>query len=135
MSFIFQSHYSLNIDSLQFGLTAHVTDKSRSTWRAPRLFPQINIMAMATSGNQIKRPASSQDHNEPKRLKRHYHHHHCLQAPVLLPSTAEPAVQDEAHISHLLTRVVGQTLKDTGFDVAEPAALSSICSATEECMF
>jgi hypothetical protein len=96
--------------------------------------PQNNTMAMATSGNQIKRPASSQDHNDPKRLKRHYHHHHNLQEPVLLPATTEPAVQDEAHVSHLMTRAIAGTLKNAGFDVADPSALSSLCGATEECM-
>lgn len=91
-------------------------------------------MAMAP-GTQIKRPASSQGPNGAKRLKRHYNHRHHLQEPVVLPSATEPAVQDDAHIDHLMKRAVGQTLKDTGFDVAEPSALSSLCSATEECMY
>ncbi|CAG8266988.1 unnamed protein product [Penicillium salamii] len=88
-------------------------------------------MAMA-SGTQIKRPASSEGPQDTKRLKRHYHHHHHLQQPVALTPATEPAVQDDAHIDHLMTRAIGQTLKETGFDVAQPAALSSLCSATEE---
>jgi hypothetical protein len=96
--------------------------------------PQINTKAMATSGNQFKRPTSSQAHNDPKRLKRHYHHHHNLHEPVLLPAASEPAVQDEVLISHLMDRAVAGTLKEAGFDIADPAALSSLCGATEECM-
>lgn len=93
----------------------------------------INTMAMATSGAQIKRPSSSLDQKNPKRIKRHYHHHHRLQEPVELPSTSEPAVQDDTHLDLLMNRAIGQTLKDTGFDIADPAALSSFRSATEEC--
>ncbi|CAG8224214.1 unnamed protein product [Penicillium olsonii] len=90
-------------------------------------------MAMA-SGTQIKRPASSQGPPEIKRLKRPYYHHHHLQEPVTLTPATEPAVQDDAHIDHLMTRAIGQTLKETGFDVAQPAALSGLCGATEEYM-
>jgi hypothetical protein len=90
-------------------------------------------MAMATSGAQIKRHSPSFDQNDPKRIKRHYHHHHRLREPVDLPSSAEPAVQDDTHLDQLMNRAVGQTLKDAGFDIADPAALSSFCSATEEC--
>ncbi|KAJ5328176.1 hypothetical protein N7452_008566 [Penicillium brevicompactum] len=90
-------------------------------------------MAMA-SGTQIKRPASSQGPHEIKRLKRHYHHHHNLHEPVALTPATEPAVQDDTHIDHLMSRAVGRTLKENGFDVADPAALSSLCGATEEYM-
>ncbi|KAJ5577351.1 hypothetical protein N7535_004277 [Penicillium sp. DV-2018c] len=89
---------------------------------------------MATSGAQIKRSSPFSEHNDPKRIKRHYHHHHRLREPVNLPSSAEPAVQDATHLDRLMNRAVGQTLKDAGFDIADPAALSSLCSATEEYM-
>ncbi|KAJ5950147.1 uncharacterized protein N7479_008560 [Penicillium vulpinum] len=91
-------------------------------------------MTMATSGVHVKRPFSSTDKNNPKRIKRHYHHHHRLHEPVVLPSTSEPAVQDDTHLDQLMNRAVGQTLKDSGFELADPAALSSLCSATEEYM-
>jgi hypothetical protein len=90
-------------------------------------------MAMATSGAQVKRPSASLDQNNPKRIKRHYHHHHRLQEPVVLPSTSEPVVQDDTQLDQLMNRAIGQTLKDSGFELADPAALSSFCSATEEC--
>lgn len=88
---------------------------------------------MATSGAHTKRPASSFDQNHAKRIKRHYHHHHRLQEPVILPSMSEPVVQDDTQLDQLMNRAVGQTLKDSGFELADPAALSSLCSATEEC--
>ncbi|KAJ5181400.1 hypothetical protein N7449_011547 [Penicillium cf. viridicatum] len=91
-------------------------------------------MAMATSGAHVKRPSPSIDQKNPKRIKRHYHHHHRLQEPVVLPSTSEPVVQDDTHLDQLMNRAVGQTLKDSGFELADPAALSSLCSATEEYM-
>ncbi|KAJ6181341.1 hypothetical protein N7519_011802 [Penicillium mononematosum] len=96
---------------------------------------QINTMAMATSGAQVKRPSPSLlNQNNPKRVKRHYHHHHRLQEPVVLPSTSEPVVQDDTQLDQLMNRAIGQTLKDSGFELADPAALSSLCSATEEYM-
>jgi hypothetical protein len=88
-------------------------------------------VAMAASGTPVKRSSSSVPHNNPKRL-RHYHHHHRLQEPVTLPSS-EPAVQDEAHVDQLMNRAIGMSLKDAGFNLAEPTALSSFRSATEEC--
>jgi hypothetical protein len=88
-------------------------------------------VAMAASGTPVKRSSSSVPQNNPKRLK-HYHHHHRLQEPVTLPSS-EPAVQDEAHVDQLMNRAIGMTLKDAGFNLAEPTALSSFRSATEEC--
>ncbi|CAG8278168.1 unnamed protein product [Penicillium nalgiovense] len=91
-------------------------------------------MAMATSGAQVKRPSSSLDQNNPKRVKRHYHHYHRLQEPVVLPSTSEPVVQDDSQLDQLMNRAIGQTLKDSGFELADPTALSSLCSATEEYM-
>ncbi|KAJ6167210.1 hypothetical protein N7497_000053 [Penicillium chrysogenum] len=83
----------------------------------------------------LKRPSPSLlSQNSPKRVKRHYHHHHRLQEPVVLPSTSEPVVQDDTQLDQLMNRAIGQTLKDSGFELADPAALSSLCSATEEYM-
>ncbi|OQE38563.1 hypothetical protein PENCOP_c008G04054 [Penicillium coprophilum] len=91
-------------------------------------------MAMATPGAHIKRASSSLEQQNPKRTKRHYHHHHRLQEPVVLPSSSEPVVQDDTQLDQLMNRAVGQTLKDSGFELADPTALSSLCSATEEYM-
>ncbi|KAJ5293602.1 hypothetical protein PENANT_c002G01427 [Penicillium antarcticum] len=88
-------------------------------------------VAMAASGTPVKRSTSVDQHNI-KRLKQ-YHHHHRLHEPVTLPSS-EPAVQDEAHVDQLMNRAIGITLKDAGYDLAEPIALSSFRSATEEYM-
>lgn len=69
-----------------------------------------------------------------KRPKQHYHHHHRLQEPISLPLATEPAVQDDGNMDHLMNRSIGQLLKDVGFDLAEPTAMSSLRSAAEERM-
>lgn len=69
-----------------------------------------------------------------KRPKQYYHHHHRLQNPFTLPPVAEPAMQDDASVDHLMNRAMGQLLRDSGFDMARPAALASLRSAAEECM-
>ncbi|KAL1963434.1 hypothetical protein VTN77DRAFT_8335 [Rasamsonia byssochlamydoides] len=82
----------------------------------------------------IKRSSSSlSSSGEPaaKRLKRPYHHHHRLQIPVQ-PGLREPAIPDDATVTHLMNRAIGQVLKETGFDLAEPVALDSLRNATEE---
>lgn len=82
----------------------------------------------------VKRSSSSSSPDEPaaKRLKRHYHHHHRLRVP-LKPGLREPAIPDDATVTHLLNRAIGQMLTETGFDFAEPVALDSLRNATEEC--
>ncbi|KAJ5626263.1 transcriptional regulator family: Bromodomain transcription factor [Penicillium lagena] len=89
---------------------------------------------MASSGPSLKRPSSSVGPHDNKRPKQSYHHHHRLQDPFTLPPTAEPALQDDASIDHLMNRAMGQLLRDSGFDMAHPAALASLRSATEECI-
>lgn len=115
----------------------HVTNSITFIAQVPGRYDYFSIttntMAMATPGAHVKRPSPSIDQNNPKRIKRQYHHHHRLQEPVVLPSTSELVVQDDTHLDQLMNRAVGQTLKDSGFDLADPAALSSLCSATEEC--
>ncbi|KAJ5930178.1 hypothetical protein N7466_005671 [Penicillium verhagenii] len=86
---------------------------------------------MASTGLQVKRSASHLEASESKRPKQHYHHHHRLQEPVNLPPSSEPALQDEAHFDHLMNRSIGHILKDAGFDIADPAALSGLRSAAE----
>ncbi|CAI7591161.1 unnamed protein product [Penicillium pancosmium] len=87
---------------------------------------------MASSGLPMKRSSSSQEAADIKRPKQHYHHHHRLQEPVSLPLATEPAVQDDGNMDHLMSRSIGQLLKDVGFDLAEPTAMSSLRSAAEE---
>jgi hypothetical protein len=91
--------------------------------------------AMLSSDPPIKRSSSSLSAEEPaaKRLKRHYHHHHRLQNPVY-PGLQEPAIPEDATVTHLLNRAIGQVLTATGFDLVEPVALDSLRNATEECM-
>lgn len=92
---------------------------------------------MLASDPAIKRSLSSQEElpegPDTKRLKRPYHHHHQLQSPVTLAST-EPAIKDHATVDHLMNRSIGQSLRQSGFDLADPVALDSIRNATEECM-
>lgn len=91
-------------------------------------------MAMASSGLPTKRSPSTLGAADRKRAKHHYHHHHRLQEPVTLPLASEPAVQDDANIDHMMNRSMGQALRNAGFDLADPAALSSFRSSAEECM-
>lgn len=87
---------------------------------------------MATS-SQIKRSPSHLEAEDIKRSKHHYHHHHRLVEPVVLPQVSEPALQDDDNVEHMMNRALGHALRDAGFEMADPAALSSFRSATEEC--
>ncbi|KNG85561.1 bromodomain associated domain protein [Aspergillus nomiae NRRL 13137] len=90
---------------------------------------------MLAAEPKVKRSSSSlpEQLNAPdvKRIKRPYHHHHRLQTPVK-PALPEPAIPDDAYVDHLMNRSIGQTLRETGFDLADPAALESFRIATEE---
>lgn len=90
-------------------------------------------MAMASPAVPEKRSPSDLEANGTKRAKRHYHHHHRLQEPVVLPLLSEPAGQDDTNIDHMMNRSMGQALRHAGFELADPAALSSFRSAAEEC--
>lgn len=90
------------------------------------------ILAMASSV-PMKRSATPIEAVANKRQTHHYNHHHRLQEPAILPSASEPAVQDDAHFDHLINRSIGQILRNAGFDQADPTALASFRSATEEC--
>lgn len=86
----------------------------------------------------LKRPSSSlselPNESASKRLKRPYHHHHRLQCPVI-PIQPEPAITDDICVDHLMNRAIGQSLREAGFDLADPVALDSFRNATEECTF
>jgi hypothetical protein len=90
--------------------------------------------AMATSG-QVKRSSSHLEAADNKRPRQYYHHHHRLAEPVTLAQACEPALQDEDNVEHMMNRAIGHLLRDAGFDLADPAALSSFRGAAEECMF
>lgn len=90
-------------------------------------------MAMASPGVTAKRSSSTLEPANVKRTKLHYHHHHRLQEPVTLPLLSEPAVQDDANIDQMMNHSMGQALRIAGFDLADPAALSSFRSSAEEC--
>lgn len=95
---------------------------------------------MLASEPAVKRSSSSQaarpsaEAPETKRLKRPYHHHHQLQNPVN-PALAEPAIADHAAVDHLLNRSIGMSLREAGFELADPVALDGFRNAAEECMF
>ncbi|KAI9926103.1 hypothetical protein ASPWEDRAFT_107543 [Aspergillus wentii DTO 134E9] len=90
---------------------------------------------MLPSEPVIKRSTSSfserLDGSDTKRVKRVYHHHHRLQSSVVT-SLQEPAIADESCIDHLMNRSIGQTLQESGFDLADPVALDSFRNAAEE---
>ncbi|KAL5333513.1 transcription factor TFIID complex subunit 8 C-term-domain-containing protein [Aspergillus crustosus] len=66
-----------------------------------------------------------------KRMKRHYHHHHHLYAPVN-PDLPEPAINDDTYVDNVMNRIIGQSLRDSGFDIADPLAVESFRDAAEE---
>ncbi|KAJ5115723.1 hypothetical protein N7456_000071 [Penicillium angulare] len=86
---------------------------------------------MASTGLPVKRSSSHLEETDSKRPKHYYHHHHRLQKPVTLAASSEPAVQDEAHFDYLMNRSIGTILQDVGFELADPAALSSLRSAAD----
>ncbi|GLI80710.1 hypothetical protein PoHVEF18_009067 [Penicillium ochrochloron] len=86
---------------------------------------------MATSG-QVKRSSSHLEAADNKRPRQYYHHHHRLAEPVTLAQACEPALQDEDNVEHMMNRAIGHLLRDAGFDLADPAALSSFRGAAEE---
>lgn len=88
---------------------------------------------MASPSVPAKRSHSAVESTGIKRTKHHYHHHHRLQEPITLPSLSEPAAQDDANVDQMMNRSMGQALRNAGFDLADPAALSSLCSSAEEC--
>lgn len=73
-------------------------------------------------------------HESNKRIKRPYHHHHQLQSPVVR-ELAEPAITDHATVDHLVTRSIGLSLQDEGFELADPVALDGFRNALEECTY
>ncbi|KAF7117342.1 hypothetical protein CNMCM5793_006091 [Aspergillus hiratsukae] len=88
---------------------------------------------MVSSENPLNHSSSMPSELGPdtKRLKRSYHHHHRLRNPVI-PALPEPAITDDAHVDHLMNRSIGICLTESGFDLADPAALESFRYATEE---
>ncbi|KAJ5475696.1 hypothetical protein N7539_007983 [Penicillium diatomitis] len=86
---------------------------------------------MATS-SQIKRSPNHLEAKDVKRQRQFYHHHHRLLEPVVLPQACEPALQDDDNVDQMMNRTLGLALRHAGFDLADPAALNSFRSATEE---
>ncbi|KAL4784772.1 transcription factor TFIID complex subunit 8 C-term-domain-containing protein [Aspergillus varians] len=90
---------------------------------------------MAPSEPAVKRPFSlfSEQSAEPetKQIKRPYHHHHRLREPVR-SSLPEPAIADESYVTQVMNRVIGQSLRGSGFDIADPLAVESFRDAAEE---
>lgn len=85
----------------------------------------------------LKRPSSAlSGFAEELYLKRpkRFHHHHRLLHPIVTIQP-EPAIMDDTYIDYLMNRTIGQSLRDTGFDLADPVALDSFRNATEECTF
>ncbi|KAL4809903.1 transcription factor TFIID complex subunit 8 C-term-domain-containing protein [Aspergillus unguis] len=90
---------------------------------------------MAPTQPAVKRSFSSLSEgpaeHETKRIKRPYHHHHRLREPVI-SSLPEPAIADDAYVDQVMGRIIGQSLRGSGFDIADPLALESFRDAAEE---
>ncbi|KAL4875654.1 transcription factor TFIID complex subunit 8 C-term-domain-containing protein [Aspergillus karnatakaensis] len=93
---------------------------------------------MAPSDSAVKRSFSDflgqSAEPETKRTKRHYHHHHHLKEPVD-PGLPEPAINDDAYVDQVMNRIIGQSLRSSGFDIADPLAVESFRDAAEEYFF
>ncbi|KAL4944275.1 hypothetical protein BDV06DRAFT_187724 [Aspergillus oleicola] len=89
---------------------------------------------MAPSQPAVKRSLSSFSEAavpDAKRIKRPYHHHHRLREPVV-SSLPEPAIADESYVDQVMSRIIGQSLHNSGFKVADPLAVESFRDAAEE---
>ncbi|KAL3482195.1 transcription factor TFIID complex subunit 8 C-term-domain-containing protein [Aspergillus californicus] len=90
---------------------------------------------MVPSDPAVKRSCStfSEYPIEPdaKRIKRPYHHHHRLHQPVD-PGLPEPAIADDSYVDHMMNRVIGHSLFDSGFEIADPLAVEGFRNAAEE---
>ncbi|KAL4915832.1 hypothetical protein BDW62DRAFT_212399 [Aspergillus aurantiobrunneus] len=90
---------------------------------------------MAPSDPAVKRSFSSFSEMpiepESKRVKRPYRHHHRLRQPVT-SSLSEPAIADESYVDQIMSRIIGQSLQSSGFDIADPLAVESFRDAAEE---
>jgi hypothetical protein len=92
---------------------------------------------MAPSSPAVKRlfsalPEQPTDNNA-KRIKRPYHHHHRLHEPVN-PGLLEPAIADDSYVDQVMNRTISHSLRECGFEIADPLALESFRDAAEECM-
>lgn len=100
--------------------------------------PSIPRFNMPSSESALKRSSSSLsnglDGSISKRPKRAYHRYHRLQHPIK-PVLPEPAVTDDVSADHLMDRAIATSLKEAGFEMAEPVALESVRQAAEECMY
>lgn len=113
----------------------HVTTSHPSTVGAFSAQRLRSPTTMAMASGPVKRSSSTLELTDSKRPKHHYYHHHRFQEPVTLPPSSEPAVQDDSNIDHMMSRSIGQALRNEGFEMADPAALSSLRSSAEECMW
>ncbi|KAL2852576.1 transcription factor TFIID complex subunit 8 C-term-domain-containing protein [Aspergillus pseudodeflectus] len=91
--------------------------------------------AMAPSSPAVKRLFSSLPEqptdNNAKRIKRPYHHHHRLHEPVN-PGLSEPAITDDSYVDQVMNRTISLSLRECGFEIADPLALESFRDAAEE---
>ncbi|KAL2867321.1 uncharacterized protein BJX67DRAFT_371983 [Aspergillus lucknowensis] len=90
---------------------------------------------MELSSPTVKRSFSTYSESaagsDAKRIKRPYHHHHRLQDPVNL-ALSEPAIADDSYVDQVMNRTIGQSLRECGFDIADPLAIESFRDAAEE---
>lgn len=89
---------------------------------------------MPSSESALKRSSSAlSDHpHGPLKHPKRYHHHHHLRNPLNAP-LAEPAVTDDLSLDQWMDRAVATSLRDTGYDDAQPVAMECVRQAAEEC--
>ncbi|KMP05794.1 hypothetical protein CIHG_04965 [Coccidioides immitis H538.4] len=92
---------------------------------------------MSSKNASLKRPSPDSD-NPPavlsKRQKVEYHRVHRLQSPLDIEPLDSAVIADDASVDQLLNMAIGVSLREAGFDHAEPVALDSFRNGVEECM-
>nr|KMM71083.1 hypothetical protein CPAG_07390 [Coccidioides posadasii RMSCC 3488] len=92
---------------------------------------------MSPKNASLKRPSPDSD-NPPaalsKRQKVEYHRVHRLQSPLDIEPLDSAVIADDASADQLLNMAIGVSLREAGFDHAEPVALDSFRNGVEEYM-
>ncbi|EEP81241.1 predicted protein [Uncinocarpus reesii 1704] len=88
-----------------------------------------------TGTPSLKRPSPDSDHLPTipaKKQKIEYHRVHRLQSPLNVQSLDSAVIADDASVDQLLNMAISISLREAGFDHAEPVALDSFRDGVEE---
>lgn len=93
----------------------------------------LPLKRSSSSSSSASAPFAAAPEVQAKRLKQTtYRRRHRLVNPVVLVSP-EPAIADNACVDQLTGRAISQSLRDCGFDMADPVALDAFRNAVDEC--